>query len=161
MTQPLTSKYAVDVSNTAVSVEESPSWGDVVRHAEQGETVPVNAHGKHVADVVPSGELERLGLNKLSLEVAAALYERLTGPVIGNPYRLGTPLDPPYDGVWIMRRGEYRALYTIDDDAHVVTVVRWDIAATSTVLGSVAPLSLRRSGRRGRGAPTPARTGNP
>lgn len=45
---------------TIVSAEESPSWADVVRHAEHGETVAVIACGKHVADVVPSGELDRL-----------------------------------------------------------------------------------------------------
>jgi antitoxin (DNA-binding transcriptional repressor) of toxin-antitoxin stability system len=33
---------------------------DAVRRAENGETVAVIAHGKHVADVVPSGELDRL-----------------------------------------------------------------------------------------------------
>ncbi|MFD0199766.1 MULTISPECIES: hypothetical protein [Saccharothrix] len=43
-----------------VSVEASPSWTEVVRHAEHGETVSVIAHGRHVADVVPSGELDRL-----------------------------------------------------------------------------------------------------
>lgn len=32
----------------------------MVRHAEHGNTVAVVAHGEHVADVVPSGELERL-----------------------------------------------------------------------------------------------------
>jgi antitoxin (DNA-binding transcriptional repressor) of toxin-antitoxin stability system len=31
-----------------------------VERAERGETVAVLAHGRHVADVVPSGEIERL-----------------------------------------------------------------------------------------------------
>jgi PHD/YefM family antitoxin component YafN of YafNO toxin-antitoxin module len=43
-----------------VVADESPTWADVVRHAEHGDTVAVIAHGAHVADVVPSGELERL-----------------------------------------------------------------------------------------------------
>lgn len=43
-----------------VTVEESPSWAEIVRHAEHGDTVAVIAHGEHVADVVPSGELDRL-----------------------------------------------------------------------------------------------------
>ena len=47
-------------SARVVSADESPSWADVVRHAEHGETVAVIAHGQHVADVVPSGELDRL-----------------------------------------------------------------------------------------------------
>jgi antitoxin (DNA-binding transcriptional repressor) of toxin-antitoxin stability system len=43
-----------------VHAEDEPSWAEVVRHAEHGESVSVIAHGDHVADVVPSGELERL-----------------------------------------------------------------------------------------------------
>jgi antitoxin (DNA-binding transcriptional repressor) of toxin-antitoxin stability system len=43
-----------------VTAEESPSWTEVVRRAEHGDTVAVIAHGEHVADVVPSGELNRL-----------------------------------------------------------------------------------------------------
>lgn len=43
-----------------VSADGLASWNDAVHRAEQGDTVAVVAHGKHVADVVPSGELERL-----------------------------------------------------------------------------------------------------
>jgi antitoxin (DNA-binding transcriptional repressor) of toxin-antitoxin stability system len=43
-----------------VQAEDQPSWAEVVRRAESGETVSVIAHGGHVADVVPSGELARL-----------------------------------------------------------------------------------------------------
>jgi antitoxin (DNA-binding transcriptional repressor) of toxin-antitoxin stability system len=45
---------------TSVHAEESPSWAEVVSRAEHGDTVAVIAHGEHVADVVPSGELDRL-----------------------------------------------------------------------------------------------------
>jgi antitoxin (DNA-binding transcriptional repressor) of toxin-antitoxin stability system len=38
----------------------TPSWADVVQHAEHGELISVIAHGDHVADIVPSGELDRL-----------------------------------------------------------------------------------------------------
>jgi antitoxin (DNA-binding transcriptional repressor) of toxin-antitoxin stability system len=50
------------VSEPLVSVraEDQPSWDEVVQHAEHGEQVAVIAHGRHVADVVPSGELDRL-----------------------------------------------------------------------------------------------------
>ncbi len=44
----------------SVSTEDTPSWNEVVRHTEHGDTVAVVAHGRHVADVVPSGELDRL-----------------------------------------------------------------------------------------------------
>jgi antitoxin (DNA-binding transcriptional repressor) of toxin-antitoxin stability system len=43
-----------------VRAEEQPSWAEIVRHAEQGESVSVIAHGDHVADIIPSGELDRL-----------------------------------------------------------------------------------------------------
>ena len=45
---------------TSVSTDGLESWNDAVRRAERGETVAVIAHGEHVADVVPSGELDRL-----------------------------------------------------------------------------------------------------
>ncbi len=44
----------------SVHAEDSPSWAGVVHRAEHGDTVAVIAHGEHVADVVPSGELDRL-----------------------------------------------------------------------------------------------------
>jgi antitoxin (DNA-binding transcriptional repressor) of toxin-antitoxin stability system len=43
-----------------VSTDGLESWNDAVHRAEHGETVAVVAHGRHVADVVPSGELARL-----------------------------------------------------------------------------------------------------
>jgi antitoxin (DNA-binding transcriptional repressor) of toxin-antitoxin stability system len=51
------------VSEQPVSVSaDGPgsSWSDAVRRAERGEVVAVISHGEHVADVVPSGELDRL-----------------------------------------------------------------------------------------------------
>src|SRR5436853_7656145 len=40
--------------------EQARSWEQAVERAERGETVAVLAHGRHVADVVPSGKIERL-----------------------------------------------------------------------------------------------------
>ncbi len=65
----------------------------------------------------------RRRLDKLPLPAAAALYEHVMGPVAENPYRLGKPLDAPFDDVWTTRRGDYRALYIIDDRERVVTVL--------------------------------------
>ncbi len=44
----------------SVSAEGLASWNQAVERAEHGESVPVIAHGEHVADVVPSGEVDRL-----------------------------------------------------------------------------------------------------
>lgn len=43
-----------------VRAEDSPSWNEVVRHAEHGDAVAVIANGRHIADILPSGELDRL-----------------------------------------------------------------------------------------------------
>jgi prevent-host-death family protein len=43
-----------------VRAEEQPAWAEIVRRAERGESVPVINHGNHVADIVPSRELDRL-----------------------------------------------------------------------------------------------------
>lgn len=65
-------------------------------------------------------------MNRLTWQVATALFEHLTGAVADNPRRLGKPLEAPYDGVWSTRRGEYRAFYTIDDDQHTISIVAVD-----------------------------------
>lgn len=65
----------------------------------------------------------RRGLARLPLAAATALFEHVTGPLGGNPYRLGKPLEEPYDDVWTTRRGEYRALYTINEAEQVVTIL--------------------------------------
>jgi mRNA interferase RelE/StbE len=65
----------------------------------------------------------RRGMNRLPASAAGALFEHLTGPVAENPHRLGKQLDPPMEELRSARRGEYRALYTVDDEEHVVAVV--------------------------------------
>jgi antitoxin (DNA-binding transcriptional repressor) of toxin-antitoxin stability system len=44
----------------SVRAEDQPAWAEIVRRAERGESVSVIAHGDHVADIVPSGQLDRL-----------------------------------------------------------------------------------------------------
>ncbi len=65
----------------------------------------------------------RRRLGKLPLSAATAMYEHLAGPVAANPHRLGKPLDVPFEDVLSTRRGDYRALYTVDDLTRVVTVL--------------------------------------
>ena len=56
----------MDVMTTGQSVsvdalnEQASAWQNAVRQAEAGQSVAIISHGEHVADVVPSGELERL-----------------------------------------------------------------------------------------------------
>jgi len=60
---------------------------------------------------------------QLAESVAFAAYELIVGPLVVNPYRVGKRLHPPLDDRYSARRGTYRVLYTIDDDAKRVTVV--------------------------------------
>lgn len=55
-------------------------------------------------------------------KVAAAAYAFITGPLLDDPRRIGKPLNPPLAPAWSARRGDYRVLYLIDDDARTVEV---------------------------------------
>jgi len=66
----------------------------------------------------------RRALSELLPEpVAAAAYEFMTGPLLSQPHRVGKRLLPPLDDRFSARRGTYRIIYRIDEDARVVTVV--------------------------------------
>lgn len=65
----------------------------------------------------------RRGMDRLPLPAAAALFEHLTGPVAGNPHRLGKQLDAPLENLWSTRRGEYRAIYSVNDKERTVRIV--------------------------------------
>ena len=55
--------------------------------------------------------------------VAAAAYEFITGPLLAQPYRGGKRMLPPLDDRLSARRGTYRIIYRVNDQAGVVTVV--------------------------------------
>jgi PHD/YefM family antitoxin component YafN of YafNO toxin-antitoxin module len=51
---------SVSADDLHAASEQAAAWEQAVRRAEGGVTVAVLAHGSHIADVVPSGEIERL-----------------------------------------------------------------------------------------------------
>lgn len=55
--------------------------------------------------------------------VAFAAYALIRGALLDNPHRVGKRLRPPLDDRHSARRGTYRVLYRIDDDARRVTVL--------------------------------------
>ncbi len=64
-------------------------------------------------------------------EVAAAV-EFITGPLLGNPRRIGKPLREELAGLWSARLGtEWRVVYRIDEPKRSVVVE--DIQRRSTV----------------------------
>ena len=62
----------------------------------------------------------------LPAAVAAAAYEFITGPLLGQRCRVGKRLLPPLDDRFSARRGTYRIIYRIDDRARGVSVVDID-----------------------------------
>lgn len=64
----------------------------------------------------------RRQLDRLPISVAAAVVETL-GAIASNPRRLGKPLRFELEGHWSARRGPYRIVYRIDDEARTVSVV--------------------------------------
>ena len=56
--------------------------------------------------------------------IATAVIDFVTGPLIENPRRVGRALRNELAGVNSARRGTYRVLYRIDDDAGEVIVLR-------------------------------------
>ncbi|MEO6318651.1 MAG: type II toxin-antitoxin system RelE/ParE family toxin [Acidimicrobiales bacterium] len=57
---------------------------------------------------------------------AFAAWELISGPLIEAPRRVGTPLNPPSDGGWRARRGEYQIRYEIDDADRTVRILDID-----------------------------------
>lgn len=55
--------------------------------------------------------------------VAVAAYDFIVGPLLESPHRVGKRLRAPLDDRHSARRGTYRVIYRIDDDARAVTVV--------------------------------------
>ena len=80
---------SVSTDGLHAASEQARTWERAVERAERGETVAVLAHGRHVADVVPSGEIERLretidvlADNDLLRELHAGLEDLRTGHVV-------------------------------------------------------------------------------
>lgn len=46
--------------------------------------------------------------------VAVAAVELIEGDLRAEPYRVGKPMQEPFDGLYSARRGTYRVIYRID-----------------------------------------------
>lgn len=65
-------------------------------------------------------------LARLPESVAAAIVEFMIGALVAAPRRVGHPLQRELAGLWAARRGPYRVIYEIDDEALTLTVMRID-----------------------------------
>ena len=63
-------------------------------------------------------------LQRLPEKVRAAALESILGPIADNPQRLGKPLLGELEGLRSARRGDYRVIYEILEDDHVVLIHR-------------------------------------
>jgi mRNA interferase RelE/StbE len=73
--------------------------------------------------VVARSAARAIGEN-LPEAVAAAVIDFITGPLLEAPQRVGGELRHELKGVRSARRGTYRILYRIDEEARIVTVIR-------------------------------------
>ncbi|GAA4052287.1 hypothetical protein GCM10023063_45670 [Arthrobacter methylotrophus] len=78
---------------------------------------------------------------RLSEKAAAAIVEFVTGALADNPYGLGKPLTNERLGLRTARRGDYRVLFTLDIEEHILYVHRSNTAPTSTNRVSRSPSS--------------------
>jgi mRNA-degrading endonuclease RelE of RelBE toxin-antitoxin system len=62
-------------------------------------------------------------------QIAAAVWEFISGPLLDNPYRVGKPLRFRLEGLFSARRGQYRVIYRIHDDEVIVEVVKISLRA--------------------------------
>ena len=65
-------------------------------------------------------------LNRLPEKIATACVEFVYGGLAENPHRVGRALRFDLEGKHSARRGDFRVIYEIDGDRHVVTVVAID-----------------------------------
>jgi mRNA interferase RelE/StbE len=75
--------------------------------------------------LVMASSAER-ALARLPEKAAAAVVEFVTGALVEVPRVVGHPLRQELTGLWAARRGPYRVIYEIDDDAGNVSVLRVD-----------------------------------
>lgn len=75
-------------------------------------------------ELVLTPPAQRAVASKLPESIAVAVINFLTTALVENPHRVGKPLRDELAGVWSARRGTYRVLYRINEDAHEVVVLR-------------------------------------
>lgn len=65
----------------------------------------------------------RRSLGRVPEKVASAVVELVYGSMAENPRRVGKALTLGLTGLFSARRGDYRVIYRIDNDQHVLEVV--------------------------------------
>jgi mRNA interferase RelE/StbE len=63
-------------------------------------------------------------LEKIAPKTAEPLLAFIFGGLADNPRRRGKPLERELGGLWSARRGDYRVIYRLDDEAKSLFVLR-------------------------------------
>jgi len=61
---------------------------------------------------------------ELPHNIAVAVVEFITGPLLNNPQRLGKELRNELAGIWSARKGTYRVLYRINNSKKEVIILK-------------------------------------
>lgn len=61
-------------------------------------------------------------LERLPSKIATACVELIFGPLAAEPRRVGKPLRGQLAGSHSARRGDYRVIYAIRDDDHLIEI---------------------------------------
>ena len=75
-------------------------------------------------ELVVTPPARRALADELPEAVAGAVIDLLTTALVREPRRVGKPLRGQLEGVWSARRGTYRVLYRIVEEAREVVVLR-------------------------------------
>lgn len=75
-------------------------------------------------EIVVTGPAARAIAQEFPEAIAGAVIEIITGPLLDNPHRVGARLRDEMEGIWSARRGTYRILYRIDNEARELIVLR-------------------------------------
>jgi mRNA interferase RelE/StbE len=70
-----------------------------------------------------SRQAKRALAEELPKSVALACHEFIHGPLAENPYRVGKQLRKPHYPSYVARRGEFRVIYDINEDAVLVLII--------------------------------------
>ena len=76
-------------------------------------------------EVRVSARAER-DLVRLPEKIGTACVEFIFGPLASNPDRLGGPLTGQLTGLRSARRGSYRIIYRVDDEAQRIDIIHVD-----------------------------------
>lgn len=74
--------------------------------------------------LVLSAGARRALAETLPQQVAAAVWEFVSGPLLDNPHRVGKQLRFELEDFYAARRGHYRVIYRILEQEVVVEVIR-------------------------------------